>query len=208
MPYYRCESLGGLEPELMTSNDPGASCNDESHPQGRVLLVDDEPELRRVLRRSLVRAGFEVVEASHGRAALELARQSSFDVVISDVRMPCMGGLELLERLMLEEPELPVVLISGSSELPSRQSAVDIGAFDYLSKPIGLVDIQVVALQAVAMHRELSAAPRESYDRLRAAAPVEVSSGVEWDEPPRRKLRAGALGRKRRSRRAPAPRSP
>jgi CheY-like chemotaxis protein len=166
----------------MSANDPGASCNDKSHPQGRVLLVDDEPELRRVLRRSLVRAGFEVVEACHGRAALELARQSSFDVVISDVRMPCMGGLELLERLMLEEPELPVVLMSGSSELANRQSAVDVGAFDYLSKPIGLLDIQVVALEAVALHRELGearrdGAQRESHDRLRAAAPVAVSSG-------------------------------
>jgi two-component system, NtrC family, response regulator AtoC len=166
----------------MASNDPGASCSDESHPQGRVLLVDDEPELRRVLRRSLVRAGFEVVEAGHGRAALELARQSRFDVVISDVRMPCMGGLELLERLMLEEPELPVVLMSGSSEVASRQSAVDVGAFDYLSKPIGLVDIQVVALEAVALHRELGSrrrdrTQRESHDRLRAAAPVAVSSG-------------------------------
>ena len=166
----------------MASNDPRASCNDESHPQGRVLLVDDEPELRRVLRRSLVRAGFEVVEAGHGRAALELARQSSFDVVISDVRMPCMGGMELLERLMLEEPGLPVVLMSGSDELGSRQNAFDVGAFDYLAKPIGLMDMQMVALEAVTLHRERgvtqrAGALRESHDRLRAAAPVAVSSG-------------------------------
>jgi DNA-binding NtrC family response regulator len=164
----------------MAADDLGASCNDDSHPRGRVLLVDDEPELRRLLRRTLVRAGFEVIEAGHGRAALELARQSRFHVVITDVRMPCMGGLELLERLMLEEPELPVVLMSGSGELENRQSAVDVGAFDYLPKPIGLVDIQVVALRAVTLNRELGAARREhtgrdSHERLRAAVPVAAS---------------------------------
>lgn len=160
----------------MAAIETAASCNQATYP-GRVLLVDDEPELRRLLRRSLARAGFEVVEASHGRAALELARQSSFDVVISDVRMPCMGGLELLERLQLEEPALPVVLMSGSGELPNRQSAVDVGAFDYLPKPIELAHIQTVALAAIAQHRELDEAEREpeereSYERLRTALPI------------------------------------
>jgi DNA-binding NtrC family response regulator len=169
----------------MAPNDPEASCNDNSHSLGRVLLVDDEPDLRRLLRRSLVRAGFDVVEAGHGRAALELARESRFDVVITDVRMPSMGGLELLERLMLEEPELPVVLMSGSDELDSRQSAVDVGAFDYLPKPIELLHIQAVALEAVARRRELHAvgrdpARRDSHEALRGAAPVAVSGGWKW----------------------------
>lgn len=166
----------------MAPIEPEPASNAESPPLGRVLLVDDEPELRRLLRRSLVRAGFEVVEAGHGRAALELARQASFDVVITDVRMPCMGGLELLERLQLESPDLPVVLISGSSEFPTRQSAIDVGAFDYLPKPIGLADIQMVALSAVALRRDLGASrigpeARESYERLCAASPLVASSG-------------------------------
>ena len=164
----------------MAAIETAGSCNPATSP-GRVLLVDDEPELRRLLRRSLVRVGFEVVEASHGRAALELARQTSFDVVISDVRMPCMGGLELLERLQLEEPALPVVLMSGSTELPNRQSAVDLGAFDYLPKPITLAEIETVALAAVAQHRngaERPSAERESYERLQSALPV-VATGSE-----------------------------
>lgn len=164
----------------MAANEIAASCH-QATSLGRVLLVEDEPELRRLLRRSLGRAGFEVVEASHGRAALELARQSSFEVVISDVRMPCMGGLELLERLQLEEPALPVVLMSGSGELLNRQSAVDMGAFDYLPKPIKLGDVQAAALAGIAQHRELEATEREpdgreSFERLRSAVPVAATA--------------------------------
>lgn len=158
-----------------------SATSDKVPPLGRVLLVDDEPELRRLLRRSLVRAGFDVVEAVDGRAALEAARLAHFDVVISDVRMPRMGGLELLERLQLEEPDVPVVLMSGSSELPNRQSAVDVGAFDYLTKPIELGSIQAVALSAIAFrHRHVTEQRdedgRASCELLLRAASIAASS--------------------------------
>jgi DNA-binding NtrC family response regulator len=156
--------------------------NDATTALGRVLLVDDEPELRRLLRRTLVRAGFEVVEASDGRAALEAARLAHFDVVISDIRMPHMGGLELMERLQLEDPGMPVVLMSGSAELSNRQSAVDVGAFDYLAKPSGLGRVQSVALRAIAVRHHQALAPTDpeqqaSCERLLSAEPVAVSSG-------------------------------
>ena len=154
---------------------------------GRVLLVDDEPELRRLLRRALARVGLEVVEAGNGRAALEEARASRFDVVISDVRMPRMGGLELLERLQLEEPALPVVLISGSNELENRHSAVSFGAFDYLAKPIELHAIQAAALSALAFRRQQATTPSElekhrSCERLRTASllPLPSAEGINY----------------------------
>jgi DNA-binding NtrC family response regulator len=151
-------------------------------PLGRVLLVDDEPELRRLLRRTLVRAGFEVVEAVDGRAALEAVRVAYFDVVISDIRMPRMGGLELMERLQLEEPGMPVVLISGSTELSNRQSALDVGAFDYLAKPSELGRIQSVTLSALAFRHNHVRAPtdgeeRMSCEHLLGAVPVGATSG-------------------------------
>jgi CheY-like chemotaxis protein len=146
-----------------------------------VLLVDDEPELRRLLRRTLVRAGFEVVEASDGRAALEASRLAPFDVVISDIRMPRMGGLELMERLHLEEPHVPVVLMSGSSELSNRRSALEVGAFDYLAKPIRLGEVQSVALNAIAFRHAHVLAPTDADERtsceLFSATPVTASSG-------------------------------
>src|SRR6187551_871888 len=94
---------------------------------GRVLVVEDEPELRRLVRRSLMRLGHEVIEALDGRAALELAREQHFDVVVSDVGMPDLTGMELLERLRSECPDLPVVLVSGSSDVASAERAKQCG---------------------------------------------------------------------------------
>jgi CheY-like chemotaxis protein len=124
---------------------------------GCVLLVDDEPSLRRVMSRSLIRAGFDVTQAPNGHAALELARAQPFDVVISDVRMPRMGGLELLDRLQRELPNLPVVLVSASTELESRRHALGLGAFDFLRKPLELRKLHEAALRAVAAHAQRGA---------------------------------------------------
>lgn len=162
---------------MASAKEPPRS--DELHPIGRVLLVDDEPELRRLLHRTLSRAGFEVVDAENGRVALDTVRTQRFDVVISDVRMPCMGGIELLERLQLEEPELPVVLISGSLELTDR-GAEELGAFDFIAKPIHLIDAEAAARRAVAHRREqeLRQDVLESCERLRSAAALtRASSG-------------------------------
>src|SRR5688572_20471321 len=103
---------------------------------GRVLLVDDQPELRRLFKRNLSKAGHEVVEAWNGRAAIEFARQCSFDVVISDVRMPEMSGLDLLKALYEHDADLPVVLCSGSPDPQTATEAFDYGAFAYLVKPV------------------------------------------------------------------------
>ena len=116
---------------------------------GRVLLVDDQQELRRLLERALVKAGHDVVSAGNGREAIALARQSRFDLVISDVQMPLMTGIELLRKLRHHQPDLPVVLISGVFELAPDQSLADIGAFAILSKPFPFEELHEVALRAL-----------------------------------------------------------
>ena len=118
--------------------------------RGRLLLVDDEPALRRVISRALVSAGFEVANAADGAAALALFQLARVDAVISDVRMPVMGGLELLGRLRAHDPELPVVLISASTELQTKSDAVQLGAFDFLQKPLDLSELEDCAARAVA----------------------------------------------------------
>jgi DNA-binding response OmpR family regulator len=95
-----------------------AASTDTIAERGRVLLVDDERMLRRVLRWGLARAGFEVVEADNGQAALELLSREHFDLVISDVQMPVMNGLALLQALSTARSEVPVLLISGSLDRP------------------------------------------------------------------------------------------
>jgi len=120
---------------------------------GRVLLVDDQDELRRLFERALVKAGHEVVAASNGREAIELAGQSRFDVVISDVRMPDVGGVELLERLQAEDPGLPVLLVTGSPDLDTAMKAVKFGAFEYLVKPVSFDSLRASAARAIERRR-------------------------------------------------------
>jgi len=143
---------------------------------GRVLLVDDQPELRRLFRRSLNRAGYVVVEAWNGRVAVQLAQQVLFDVVISDVRMPDMSGIELLRALHEQDPDLPVVLTSGSPDPDTAFESGDLGAFAYLVKPVTFELMHETASRAIDLRRERAAAregfePYASVERLRVPHP-------------------------------------
>jgi CheY-like chemotaxis protein len=112
-------------------------------------MVDDEPLLRSLLSRALAHADFEVVEAASGPVALQLFCAERFDLVISDVQMPFMTGIELVKKLRHQQPELPVVLISGVFELEPNQSPADLGAFAVLSKPFRFEELHEVALRAL-----------------------------------------------------------
>ena len=116
---------------------------------GKVLLVDDQPELRRFLARYLTRAGFEILEAGDGIAAIALVARNHVDAVLSDVRMPRMDGLELLETLTKLNPRLPVVLMSASDEIAGDRTARPLGAFDFLSKPINPAQLLSAISRAV-----------------------------------------------------------
>ena len=133
---------------------------------GRVLLVDDQPELRRLFRRSLNKAGFVVVEAWNGRVAIELTQQVIFDVVISDVHMPDMSGIELLQALREQDPDLPVVLTSGSPGPAVPLETEELGAYAYLVKPVAFETMRDTARGAVALRRA-RAATMDSGTRLR-----------------------------------------
>jgi DNA-binding NtrC family response regulator len=115
----------------------------------RALVVDDERMLRSLVCRALARTGFEVFEAANGRAALDLIRASDFELVVSDVQMPIMGGLELAEELKRERPELPVILVSGHFELSQGLKPADYGAFALLRKPFSIIELQRTALHAI-----------------------------------------------------------
>jgi two-component system response regulator AtoC len=119
----------------------------------RVLVVDDEPLLRRLMRRALSGMQLEVVEAANGLEALKLIETHDFSAVVSDVRMPVMGGLELVAELQRVAPELPIMLVSGSEEVPDRASAQAIGAFDFLAKPFNMFELGCRVLSAVASPR-------------------------------------------------------
>lgn len=135
-------------------------------------MVDDEQQLRRLFVRSLSRAGYAVSEAENGREALQLVKQTRFDLVLSDVNMPDVTGLQLLEALHEHDPELPVALVSGSFDELAAQRARELGAFACMGKPLAFQDLHRVAARAIAERQATTPAalePTESHERLRAA---------------------------------------
>lgn len=111
---------------------------------GRILVVDDEAVIREGVRRSLEKAGCRVETSASGHLAMEALQASSFDVVITDLKMPGMSGLELLGAIKVLQPEVPVCIMTGYASVETAVDAMKNGAFDYLSKPF--TPDQVVAM--------------------------------------------------------------
>lgn len=106
-----------------------------------VLVVDDEASLRTLVSRTLKRQGYQVHLAPDGETALAMAREEGFDVVICDVMMPGIGGLETLKRLKQAAPELPVIMASGLPSPEARTKSQRLGAYAYVTKPYELVSL-------------------------------------------------------------------
>jgi two-component system nitrogen regulation response regulator GlnG len=119
-----------------------------------VWVVDDDRSIRWVLERALEQAGMAVTLFESGSAALHRLRTERPDAILSDIRMPGMDGLELLERLHSEHPELPVIIMTAHSDLDSAVSSYQRGAFEYLPKPFDVDEAVAVAKRAVAHAQE------------------------------------------------------
>ena len=102
----------------------------------RVLLVDDDDQLRTVVARTLRKAAFDVVDVDNGQSAIAQLESGSFDVILSDVFMPDGTGLDLLRAVRRVDLDIPVVLMSGTPDVDSATAAVEYGAFRYLTKPL------------------------------------------------------------------------
>ena len=109
----------------------------------RVLCVDDEAEILKFLDAVLARNGYEVIQALNGEEALEKMKEQNADLVLSDVRMPRMDGLELCRRIKGDEKlmNVPVVLITGFAGRDERIKGIEAGAEDFLSKPIDPAEV-------------------------------------------------------------------
>jgi two-component system KDP operon response regulator KdpE len=125
----------------------------------KVLLVDDDPLIRRALRTTLTSAGYVVLEAMTGEEALETIRTESVDMVLLDLRMPGMGGLEACRKIR-EVVDTPILVISILRNREDEVQASEAGADDYLVKPFGVQDllsrIQGLRRKAAGMERILS----------------------------------------------------
>jgi len=119
-----------------------------------ILVVDDEPSIRTQLEEALQEAGWETAGADDGSVAAEMALKRSFDLCITDVRMPTMGGIELLERLRETSPETMVILMTAFGGLDTAIKALRLGAVDYLLKPFQHDEL-IAKVQRLVEHRRL-----------------------------------------------------
>src|SRR5262245_29672208 len=115
----------------------------------RVLIVDDDDSMRRVLSRVLRRRGLAIAEAAGGPEAIDLLDSGTVDVVISDLVMPDMSGIQLLQLVKDRQPDTPVLLLTAEPELATAVKAVEFGAFEYLTKPVDVEKLSASVVRAI-----------------------------------------------------------
>lgn len=120
---------------------------------GRILVVDDEEALLRLLSKVLHAAGYDVTTADDGQQAVQLMASTSFDAVLSDIDMPRMGGLQLLQAVRQGDFDVPIILMTGAPRLETAVEAVSLGALLYLSKPIDLDEVLKAVSRAVRLKK-------------------------------------------------------
>ena len=114
-----------------------------------ILAIDDDDSLRRVVQYNLAEEGYRVITAADGPSGLEAYRREAVDVVLTDIRMPGMEGIELLARLKAMQPELPVIMLTAFGTIDSAIEAMRLGAFDYLTKPFSRDQLRVSVRKAL-----------------------------------------------------------
>ena len=112
----------------------------------RALFVDDEVEFLELMHKRLTRRGMEVITAPDGQTALNLLDQAmqegqTFEIVVMDVRMPGMDGLETLRHMKEKAPKIPVILLTGHACMGVAVQGLDLGAYDYMLKPVAISEL-------------------------------------------------------------------
>ena len=158
-------------------------------PEGRVLIVDDEPYIRTTLSRLLSREGYDFVTAADGLEAWQTAQQGEFDLLVSDITMPKMSGLELLGLVRARFPDLAVIMVTAVDSRETAVRALELGAYGYVMKPFDQDEILISAASAlerrrlaVAEHRHrerLARVVRERTSELRARE-EEIALRLVW----------------------------
>ena len=185
----------------------------------RVLIVDDEPDMGRLIDAGLRAAGFETRVTTEPAQALALLGSDDFDVVLTDLQMPGMNGLELCERIVASRPDVPVVFVTGHGTLEAAIGAIRAGAYDFVTKPIKMETLQITVERALQHHgladevkrlREAvipapfegivgqSAAMRATFDLVSRVAPTDTTVLVTGESGTGKELVARALHQRSR----------
>ncbi len=118
----------------------------------RMLIVDDEPAIRRFLRTSLTAQGYHVLEAENGTSALDMIRTNPVDVLVLDLGLPDIDGFGVIRQLRQQGSTLPIIVLSSRTDEAGKVQALDLGADDYVTKPFG-VDELLARIRAALRHR-------------------------------------------------------
>ena len=140
------------------AQEPGVDPQARAEPvqagsKGYILIVEDDPMVLRGFVRTLTRAGYSVKTASEGRSAIDLLDQEKFDVIVSDISMPGMDGLQLLRKVRERDFDVPVIMMTGNPALETAVQAIEHGALRYLLKPVSPKALDEVLEYAVRLHK-------------------------------------------------------
>ncbi len=119
-----------------------------------ILVVDDEENSRTGLSKILARSGYEVLTAGDGKEALGKVKAAPCNLIITDMKMPRMDGIELLREVKKLRPQIGVIMVTAYGEVDSYLEAMNLGAFEYLNKPIKVDDLKKVISKVLAQQEE------------------------------------------------------
>ena len=156
----------GSDPGLIEGPPAPAPVAVDAPSRGLILLVDDEEAVVRAYGRTLRAAGFTVVTAADGHEAAVAARDRSFDVIISDIAMPGMDGINLLRAIREHDLDVPFVIMTGGPAVDSAARAMEYGALRYLIKPVSPVVLEEVVARAIRLH-QMAKIKREALEMFR-----------------------------------------
>lgn len=117
--------------------------------QARVLIIDDEQGMRWALEKALQSEGYEVITVDNGYDGISVLNSSSVSLVLLDYKMPELDGLETLLKIKESHPDVPVILMTAFSSMPTALEAIKRGAVGYITKPFQLVDLKLAVKRAI-----------------------------------------------------------
>src|SRR5262245_18971019 len=148
----RPSRLGRILPGVTGSNEqlPGSGSDVQ---QSRILLVDDEEEVLEFYKDTLENVSWTLETASDGQAELELLRDKRYDLILSDISMPQMDGIQLLRRIRETDLDVPVIFVTAAPAVETAMKAIEYGALRYLTKPVQPKALRQVVDYGIVVHR-------------------------------------------------------